>query len=174
MERLEPRDTQVAVLGGGVSGLNVACMLSAARVSFELLEARDRSGGRVLTVDGTGVPSDDGYGLGPSWFWPRVQPVIGALVEELGLARFPQSCDGDVIFERMSREPAQRHAGVHQAPESMRLVGGSATLVRALSDTVAEDRVHLNSTVIGLELADAGAIEASALAATEIHRRLDL
>jgi monoamine oxidase len=64
MQAAELRDTQVAVLGGGVSGLNVARMLSAASVSFELFEARERLSGRVLTVDGTGTASDDGYDLG--------------------------------------------------------------------------------------------------------------
>ncbi len=156
MEKSRLRDTQVAVLGAGVSGLNMARLLSAAGVSFELFEARDRFGGRVLTVDGTGKSSEDGYDLGPSWFWPRAQSVIGALVEELGLASFPQSSEGDLIFERMSREPAQRYTGIHQVPESMRLAGGSGTLVRALADRVTMNRVHLNSSVIGLTLTDAG------------------
>lgn len=149
-------DVQIAVLGGGVSGLNVARVLSAAGVSFQLLEARSRLGGRVLTVDGTGTETGDGYDLGPSWFWPRLQPVVGGLAEELGLASFPQSSDGDVVFERMSREPARRYAAVGQEPESMRFAGGSATLVRALAGTVPEDRVHLHVTVTGLELVEGG------------------
>lgn len=155
MERSEPRRPQVAVVGGGVSGLNAARLLAEAGMSFELFEARDRLGGRVLTVEGTGVPSGDGYDLGPSWFWPHVQPALGAVIEELGLPSFPQSSEGDVIFERMSREPVQRYAVARQTPESMRLAGGSATLVRALADRVGEHRVHLSSTVVGLELADA-------------------
>jgi len=115
---------QVAVVGGGVSGLNLARRLWAAGVSFELFEARDRLGGRVLTLNGAGVPSGDGYDLGPSWFWPRLQPAVGELVEELGLESFAQSSDGDVIFERMSRESARRYTGVGSTPESMRLSGG--------------------------------------------------
>jgi monoamine oxidase len=150
------REAQVAILGGGVSGLNAARLLSGSGVSVALFEARDRLGGRVLTVDRAGAPSGDGFDLGPSWFWPRLQPVIGALVEELGLASFPQSSEGDVIFERMSREPAQRYAGVRQAPESMRISGGSATLAAALTEALPSDTVHLRSTVTSLELLDAG------------------
>ena len=147
---------QVAVIGGGISGLNLARMLSAAGISFELLEARDRLGGRVLTVNGAGVPGDDGYDLGPSWFWPRLQPTIGALIEELGLASFVQSSDGDVVFERMSREPPQRYSGVRQTPETMRLSGGSAALVRALATDLPGHRVHLNTSVTGLALREDG------------------
>ncbi|WP_336715570.1 flavin monoamine oxidase family protein [Arthrobacter sp. USHLN218] len=147
---------QVAVIGGGISGLNLARRLSAAGVSFELFEARDRLGGRVLTVNGEGAPSDDGYDLGPSWFWPRLQPALAELVEELGLASFGQSSDGDVIFERMSREPAQSYSAVRQTPESMRLSGGSAALVRALAADLPGERVHLNTSVTGLALREDG------------------
>src|SRR5690349_5947387 len=147
---------QVAVVGGGVSGLNLARRLWAAGVSFELFEARDRLGGRVLTLNGAGVPSGDGYDLGPSWFWPRLQPAVGELIEELGLASFAQSSDGDVIFERMSRESARRYTGVGQTPESMRLSGGSAALVRALAADLPADRVHLNTSVLGLTLQEGG------------------
>ncbi|MGH3266906.1 MAG: FAD-dependent oxidoreductase [Trebonia sp.] len=94
--------TQVAVLGGGVSGLNTARLLCAAGVSLELFEARDRLGGRTLTVDGTGAPSDDGYDLGPSWFWPRLQPAIGALADELGLGSFPQSSAAEARMPAVS------------------------------------------------------------------------
>jgi monoamine oxidase len=86
-----------------------------------------------------------------------VQPVVARVVEELGLASFPQRSEGDVVFERMSREPPQRYAPVHQqAPETMRLSGGSAPLVRALADRVPDHQVHRSSTAIGLELTDAG------------------
>lgn len=147
---------QVAIVGAGVSGLNVARLLAAAGVSFEIFEARDRLGGRVVTVDRAGAPSADGYDLGPSWFWPRLQPVIGALVDELGLPAFAQSSDGDVVFERMSREPAGRYAGIPQEPQTWRLAGGSGALVRALTGAIPGGRVHLSATVTRLERTDHG------------------
>jgi len=56
----------------------------------------------------------------------------------------------------MSREPAQRYAGIAQEPSSMRFAGGSAALVRALRHTISADRVHLGTTVVGLELRGGG------------------
>ena len=42
--------TQVAIIGGGLAGLPAAHLLHRAGVSFQLFEARDRLGGRILTV----------------------------------------------------------------------------------------------------------------------------
>lgn len=100
--------TQVAILGAGLAGLNAARLLHRAGIDFMLFEARDRPGGRILTADETGQPAEDGFDLGPSWFWPGMQPPIGDLVAELGLASFGQHSEGDVVFERMSREAPHR------------------------------------------------------------------
>lgn len=142
----------VAIIGGGVAGLNAARLLLRAGADVQLFEARSRLGGRVLTVDAAGEPSEDGFDLGPSWFWPRMQPAMGALVEELGLPSHVQHSEGDVVFERMSREPARRYTTPAYQPESMRFVGGSAALVRALAKDLPGLAVHLGTTVTALAL----------------------
>jgi monoamine oxidase len=111
MDTQDSRQTDVAIIGGGVAGLNAARLLVAAGVDVRVLEARGRLGGRVLTVNASGAESSDGFDLGPSWVWPKMQPVIGPFLDELGIRTYPQRGQGDVVFERMSREPAQRYAG---------------------------------------------------------------
>ena len=101
--------TTVAIIGGGLAGLYAAKLLHDAGVDFRLINGRERLGGRILSTDERGRPSEDGFDLGPSWFWPHVQPQLAALVQELGLATFAQNNDGDVIFERMSRETPSRY-----------------------------------------------------------------
>ncbi|EHQ8971419.1 FAD-dependent oxidoreductase [Escherichia coli] len=147
---------RVAVVGGGLAGLQAACLLNKAGIDFVLIEARTRPGGRILTVDSHGVSCDDGVDLGPSWFWPKMQPAIGELVAELGLTAFVQHSDGDVIFERMLREGPQRYRGVVQEPMSMRLVGGMTSLVQALVRTIPDDRVQLGTRVTAMSLRDNG------------------
>lgn len=148
--------TQVAVVGGGLAGLHAARLLHAARVEFVLVEARDRLGGRILTVDDAGRPAEDGYDLGPSWYWPQVQPVLAALVAELGLEGFAQNSDGDVIFERMSREAPQRYRGIAQEQRSVRLVGGTAALVRALAHALPGEQILLSAPVTAMALGSGG------------------
>lgn len=133
--------TSVAIVGGGLAGLHAASLLQTAGIDFLLFEARDRLGGRILSTDEAGQESDDGFDLGPSWFWPETQPAFAALVDKLGLATFAQHSDGDVMFERMSREKPQRYRGFGQEPQSMRLAGGTDVLIRAIASGLPPERV---------------------------------
>jgi monoamine oxidase len=119
------RQADVVIVGGGLAGLCAARRLHAANIEFVLLEARDRLGGRILTVDDTGRLSADGFDLRPSWYWPAMQPAMAALVAELDLHAFAQHGEGDVVFERMSREAAQRYRADAREPQSFRLIGGT-------------------------------------------------
>ncbi|HVW70423.1 MAG TPA: FAD-dependent oxidoreductase, partial [Steroidobacteraceae bacterium] len=67
--------TEVAIIGGGLAGLYAARLLQAAGANYVLVEARDRLGGRIFTVDAAGSLCDDGFDVGPSWLWPRMQPL---------------------------------------------------------------------------------------------------
>jgi monoamine oxidase len=148
--------TRVAIVGGGLAGLNAARLLQRAGVDYLLLEARQRLGGRILTVDETGRLADDGFDLGPSWFWPETQPAVGQFAAELDLPAFAQFATGDMVFERDVREGPLRVQGFRQEPQSMRLVGGSAALLRAASRTLPADRLRLGSRVTALSLTSRG------------------
>lgn len=150
-------DTRVVIIGAGLAGLNAARLLHRAGIGFVLFEARDRPGGRILTVDETGQPAEDGFDLGPSWFWPGMQPPIGDLVAELGLPAFGQHSEGDVVFERMSREAPHRFPGMRQEPQSMRLAGGTAALIRALLRDVPPGSLHFEARVASMRVTDTGA-----------------
>lgn len=87
------------IVRGGLSGLGVANRLSTIGVDFHLIEARNRLGGRILSVASSAdAETDDRYDLGPSWFWPG-QPRIERLVEDLDLAWFEQEATGNLVFE---------------------------------------------------------------------------
>ena len=149
-------DTTVAIIGAGLAGLNAARLLHRAGVDFHLFEARDRVGGRILTLDELGALADDGFDLGPSWFWPQMHPVMGELIDELDLPSFQQHSTGDMVFERTSRESPQRVLGFAQEPSSMRLAGGTAALVRALMRDLPLDRLHFTNPVSALRLMGEG------------------
>jgi monoamine oxidase len=145
-------DHTVLVVGGGLAGLTAARLLHQAGIDFLVLEARDRLGGRVLSADASGQASDDGFDLGPSWFWPGMQPAMSKLVGDLGLLFFPQSGDGDVVFQRVSREAPQRYRGMRQEPQSMRFTGGTGAIISALASGLSKAKIRLGAQVTHVAL----------------------
>ena len=143
----------VVIIGGGLAGLNAARLLSRAGVDFALFEARDRLGGRMLSANLKGEPSERGFDLGASWFWPRTQLPMRDLVDELGLETFPQYSEGDVIFHRMSRELPRRFtvAPDQPEPEALRLTGGNYALISALAAALHPSSVRCNTRLSRVE-----------------------
>ena len=138
----------IAIIGGGLSGLYAAFLLEQRGIDCILLEARDRLGGRIAVAKSSSnkasvdmssksqssdnEKSNDGFDLGPSWFWPEYQPQLSSLIETLNLPRFAQFEDGDMMVERTANELPVRTQGYQSSPPSMRLVGGMAALIDAL------------------------------------------
>ncbi|MDQ3560311.1 MAG: FAD-dependent oxidoreductase [Pseudomonadota bacterium] len=155
-------DRDVVIVGGGLAGLTAAFELQRAGIDFLLIEARMRLGGRILSADVSGALSADGFDLGPSWFWPGMQPTMESLVDELGLRSFPQNSEGDVVFQRMSREQPQRLRGMRQEPESMRIIGGTGAMVASLASKLPAGSIRLGVSVKSIAQCR-GAIEIGAL-----------
>ncbi|WP_333574055.1 flavin monoamine oxidase family protein [Sphingomonas sp.] len=145
----------VAVIGAGLSGLQAAHLLAEAGIDHVLIEARNRVGGRILSV-GENQAADGPYDLGPSWYWPTIQPPMAALVDELGLSAFQQYAEGDMLFERAAGQVPQRFSGYAQVPAPMRLVGGTGALVRALLPRLQPGTLMLGTRVRALRLASDG------------------
>lgn len=148
--------TTIAIVGGGLSGLYAARLLSDLGVEFQLLEARDRFGGRILSVDGTGDPSPDGFDLGPSWYWPAMHPRMARIVEGLGLRAFAQHSEGDVVLERSRVEAPRRFPTMRQEPASMRLAGGTGAIVSALVKALPAERLQRAVRVTRIAMQDGG------------------
>lgn len=91
----------VVVVGGGVAGLTAAHRLLQAdsTLSLVVLEAKDRVGGRTLTVpveDGKGKV--DKFDLGGQWVGSSQDHVLNML-EELGLRTYPQYTQGKKVMQ---------------------------------------------------------------------------
>lgn len=141
-------DVNVAIIGGGLSGLYAAHLLSHMKIDFQLFEARDRLGGRILSTPNSGPRHD----LEPSWLWPAFQPRMAALAATLGLQTFAQHTSGAMLIEKSAHEAAKRVCGFESGSPSIRISGGSGQLTQALAASVAPERLMLNARVIGLKL----------------------
>lgn len=137
---------RVLIVGGGLAGVTAGHLLHRAGVGFQLLEARDRLGGRILSVDG--------FDLGPSWFWPDLQPAMAAFVAEWGLTAFPQHDEGDVLIERLPDRSPERYPGFRQEPRAMRLAGGTRALVDALAADLPQACIRRDARVARIALQD--------------------
>lgn len=134
--------SQVLIVGGGLSGLYLADQLQRVGIDYQLVEAADRFGGRILTV--TCGTAD--FDLGPAWVWPG-QPRIAALLERLNLVSFEQYSKGAAVFQDRSGA-IQRNQGFASMQGSYRVVGGLGAVTAGLVDGLSSDRLHLNSCAI--------------------------
>jgi len=136
-----------AIIGGGLSGLALAHHLQQLGQEFALFEARERFGGRILSVSGDGMALD----LGPSWHWPDTQPRITHLIAELGLEAYSQHNHGTVLNltdPEKAPQPYPTSSGVHDGAQ--RLVGGMGSLVQALVDNLPADALHTGHVLIAV------------------------
>ncbi len=76
---------RVVVVGAGIAGLTVANALTHAGIDCVVLEARDRTGGRLHTIDLAGAPVD----MGGSWIHHPDGNPLRTFAEQVGVACQP-------------------------------------------------------------------------------------
>ena len=122
---------RVVIVGGGLSGLYAAYLLQQRGFrDHVLLEAREVLGGRIVSVPAS-VPGSvldataeaaNRFDLGPSSFRPGYQRQLDHLVDELGLARFEQFENGDMMVERSPGMLPQRRHGLDRKQRICRAI----------------------------------------------------
>ena len=95
------RNVNVVVVGAGFAGLAAALDLHDAGLSVTVLEARERVGGRVFSVE---LENGEIAELGAEWIMPG-DDVLGAMIDRLGLTA------SEAGIDYLRREPRGRAAG---------------------------------------------------------------
>ncbi|MGY6274634.1 flavin monoamine oxidase family protein [Methylomonas sp. MgM2] len=132
----------IAIVGGGLSGLSLARRLQSQRREFALFEARERFGGRVLSH--AAPPGYPGFrnDLGPSWIWPDDQRRIAAFLAENGMHTFPQWLDGRALYQSERQLPPQAYLDHTTYATARRIAGGSYRLIEVLLERVSNCSLH--------------------------------
>jgi monoamine oxidase len=139
----------VAIVGAGLCGLALARVLTARGLRVQVLEARSRLGGRVLTAQCEAT--EQALDLGPTWFWPETEPRIAALLAELDLSSIAQHDPGDALWLTDPSRAAERRVeagGIHAG--ARRIQGGAIRLVEALAAALPPDTVRMDAAVTAL------------------------
>lgn len=156
-----------AIVGGGLSGLYAAYLLEQVQgVEYTVFEARDDWGGRIQSARvspvcesseafGADLPGDR-FDLGPTWYWPSMQPTVERLVHTLGLKSFEQFEAGDLLFEQTLTESPARLPGMVASPPSSRILGGMSEFIDALRAKLPAARLRLKHSVTSIRVADTG------------------
>lgn len=130
-------ETEIAIVGAGLSGLALADSLVSQGKDVLVLEARDRAGGRVLSLGG--------YDLGPGWIWPHNRRML-SLTDRLGLSVFPQYASGRLVFED-AHGATRRDLDFATMGGSLRVAGGLAKVTDGLASALPSDVLHLSHRV---------------------------
>lgn len=131
------------ILGGGLSGLYAGSLLRRRNFPFVVLEARPQLGGRIRSARVADVVVD----LGPSWFWPELNPRVNELVTRFGLKHHPQFTDGDALLESADGMLHRRPHVEVDPRHARRLVGGMASLVTPLAAELPTGAIRTNHRV---------------------------
>ena len=144
----------VVVVGAGLSGLLAALLLEAHDQSVLLIDGRDRLGGRIH-----GQSSANGrhtFDLGPAWVWPELNPRLAHWLAHLELPLFEQYTEGASLLELADRHLRRYDVSLKQHPASMRLKGGTSTLVSALQSRLQRTTVLLGTQLLALRSTSEG------------------
>ena len=139
---------KIIILGAGLSGLLAAYRLQNKGFDIEIIEARDRIGGRIHTI----YSDTDQVEMGATWF-NDIHVSFRKLLSELELEYFEQFMTGTSYFESFSAAPAQE-IQIPQNSPSYRVAGGTAKLVETLKSKLVDVPVHLNEIVSRLNFED--------------------
>lgn len=162
-------EVDVAIVGGGVSGLSVALALSGAGgLRVRVLEARERLGGRLDSVPVGQPGAAAGADLGGTWFWPGEQRVR-RLVDGLQLPTHRQHLDGDTMFA--SAKGTQRMRGNQVDGPAFRFSDGAKSIIDGLAAQLPDGVVRTAAPVTSIRRRAEGGVRLEVQGGQPIHAR---
>lgn len=137
------------ILGAGLTGLLIAYELQKRNISFTLLEARSRLGGRIHTAKST-PPIE----LGATWVFGQ-HTQMQALIKELGLHVFEQVY-GETAFYQPTPDTTHQLVKIPKQDTTYRVVNGTSSIIDALAKGINPENIKINQAVSELDFSADG------------------
>ncbi len=122
------------IIGAGISGLYLASLVEDI-YEVTIIEARDRLGGRIYSIDG--------HDMGPSWVWSHHKHML-ALLKSLDIKLFQQYSNGYALYDTKDKvelfTPQSTQA-------SVRVDGTLSLLIDKLHQKLKNTNIILNEKV---------------------------
>lgn len=143
----------ILIIGGGLTGLTLAYLLSKEERRVTLFEVRNRLGGRIFTTPPEeGTPID----MGATWLGKKHEYLV-RLLKELDVEIFEQHLGKQAIYEPISTSPPQLVQLPPNEEPSYRIVGGTYAVINALEERLSASayvNIRLGTSVKRLTLTD--------------------
>lgn len=140
-------NTEIIIIGGGLSGLATAYYLEKYGMHSTIIEARKRLGGRIYTLHKKGVPPME---MGATWLGKKHTYLL-ALLKELGIETFEQFMGEKAFYEPISTSPPQLVHLPYNPEPSYRIAGGTGTLISSLASILKKSRLVPGQPVKSIE-----------------------
>ena len=147
-------NTSVVVIGAGLTGLLTAYRLQELGFDVAVLEARDRIGGRIHTLESGNAKVE----MGATWFNESHYHLLD-VIEEFKVPYFEQFMTGKSYFQTFSNVPPQEIAVPNDSP-SYRFKNGTIHLLNSIVAKLKPNTIFLNEVVNEVNVLD-GDIEVS-------------
>lgn len=131
------------ILGAGLTGLTIAYHLKKNHKTCKVLEAQDRLGGRIKTIQGANATPME---MGATWFGQEHTTLL-TFLKEIDIAYFEQHTHGNALFETMSFEPPQQYFVPANTHSAYRVKGGTYSIIEKLYKEIGKDNVTLSTEI---------------------------
>lgn len=141
------RELQVLILGGGLAGLTAAYTLHKQGISFGILEARDRLGGRIHTLNS---PAKGTVEMGATWFADKHVHLM-QLIADMGIAYEPQYIGDKMLYDFGHPDRVIQLVDLSPGQEPSYVFSkGSQSLIEALAEMVPMEGISLNEAALSI------------------------
>lgn len=140
---MNKNEVDVIIIGAGLSGLLTANRLKKKGYSVLVIEGKEQIGGRIHTIE-----SKNGTLMEMGATWYNNQHVqLTKLLQELNLKSFEQYTNGLSFFYHSENIPTESFVLPTDSSSSLRIAGGTNSIIKILADNLNENELQLNSNV---------------------------